>query len=155
MNTPSKTSSGFAIARGSTAPWVSRVYVMDDHAFFAGALAALIHAEADLTVCGLTSKREEFLAGVATAEPDVLVMDVNMSARDNWAMALGLRRWSKLVPILFVSSLQNPQAEVSLKWLEPCLFVDKSRDPSQLVQALRQVLARGRVAATNPPFAKS
>jgi DNA-binding NarL/FixJ family response regulator len=154
MSSPVKTSSGFSATRGSTAPWVSRVFVMDDHAFFAGALATLINAEADLAVCGLTSKAQDFIEAVTKTEPDVLVMDVNMSARDNWTLALGLRRWSKAIPILFVSSLQNPQAEMSLKWLEPCCFVEKSRDPSELVKAIRQVMTKARVAASSPPFSK-
>jgi hypothetical protein len=47
--------------------------------------------------------------------------------------------------MLFVSSLQNPQAEMGLKWLEPCSFVEKTKDPADIIKAIRQTLVKLRL----------
>lgn len=144
---------------GSSNPWVNRVFVMDDHPFFAQALASLLATEADLSVCGVASRADDFLAKLPLANADVLVMDVNMSSRDNWSLVVAVRRLSVHVPILFVSSLQNPRLEGSQRWMEPCGFMEKNRDPGEMVKAVRQVLARARQVLTAtqsvPPFPRS
>jgi DNA-binding NarL/FixJ family response regulator len=130
------------LGQNSSNPWVDRVYLVDDHPFFATALAALIGAEADLSVCGVGNNATSVLTDVARLMPDVMVLDVNLSAKNNWALAIELRKISKAVPFLFVSSLQNPRAEMGLKWLEPCNFVEKAKDPADIIKAIRQTLAK-------------
>lgn len=130
------------VGQNSSHPWVDRVYLVDDHPFFATALAALIGAEADLSVCGVGNNASSVPAEVARLTPDIMVLDVNLSAKNNWALAIELRKISKSVPFLFVSSLQNPRAEVGLKWLEPCNFVEKAKDPADIIKAIRQTLAK-------------
>jgi DNA-binding NarL/FixJ family response regulator len=141
--TPSgKAVSTAGLTRNSSNPWVDRVYLIDDHPFFASALATLIRAEADLSVCGMGHDSAKIIADAAQLSPDIMVLDVNLSAKNNWALAIELRKISKAVPFLFVSSLQNPRAEAGLKWLEPCNFVEKARDPADIIQAIRATLAK-------------
>ncbi|MGC4073662.1 MAG: response regulator transcription factor [Nibricoccus sp.] len=129
----------------SNNPWVDRIYLVDDHPFFAAALASLINTEADMAVCGHSADFANIIADVARFGPDILVMDVNLSSRNNWSLAIELRKLSKSVPLLFVSSLQNPQVEMGLKWLEPCGFVEKTKDPADIIKAIRQTLAKLRL----------
>jgi DNA-binding NarL/FixJ family response regulator len=155
MNPSSKNNQERGASAGSGNPWVDRVYLVDDHPFFAAALASLINTEADTAVCGNGSETAQILADVAKFTPDILVMDVNLSARNNWALALELRKLSKSVPMLFVSSLQNPQAEMGLKWLEPCGFVEKTKDPADIIKAIRQTLAKLRLFQSLHPTGQS
>ncbi len=144
---------------GSQVPWVDRVYLVDDHPFFATALAALINMEADLSVCGTSNDMVEALREVARTNPDVMILDVNMSAKNNWALPIELRKLCPTIPFLFVSSLQNPRAEMGLKWLEPCCFVEKAKDPAEIINAVRGALARLRrpqnFQPPSPPFPKT
>lgn len=132
-------------SRPSHNPWVSRVYLVDDHPFFAAALASLINTEADIAVCGYGGDVGTILEELTHFSPDLVVMDVNLSARNHWALAIEVRKIFKSVPLLFVSSLQNPQAEMGLKWLEPCGFVEKTKDPADIISAIRQTLAKVRL----------
>lgn len=157
MTSSSKYGDDLASGGASQVPWVDRVYLVDDHLFFATALAALINMEADLTVCGTSNDTAAAVRDVAQLNPDVMVLDVNMSAKNNWALPIELRKLCPRVPFLFVSSLQNPRAEMGLKWLEPCCFVEKAKDPADIVHAVRSALARLRRPPTfqsNPPFPK-
>jgi len=153
MSPPDELQEGAGKVRNSGSPWVDRVYLVDDHPFFAAALASLINSEADLAVCGVGSETRRIVADVTEFTPDVLVMDVNLSARSNWMLAIEIRKLSKTVPLLFVSSLQNPQAEMGLKWLDPCSFVEKTKDPADIIKGIRQALAKVRLFQNLHPSA--
>lgn len=155
MNPSSKISQDQSGGKNSSNPWVDRIYLVDDHPFFAAALASLINTEADMTVCGHGSEFAHIIADVAHFSPDVLVMDVNLSARNNWSLAIELRKLSKSVPLLFVSSLQNPQMEMGLKWLEPCSFVEKTKDPADIIKTIRQTLSKLRLFQSLHPAVQS
>ncbi len=155
MNSSSKTSQESAPSRNTSNPWVDRVYLVDDHPFFAAALASLINTEADMSVCGHGSDATQILADISRHAPDVLVMDVNLSSKNNWTLAIEVRKFSKTVPLLFVSSLQNPHAEMGLKWLEPCSFVEKTKDPADIIKSIRQTMAKIRLYQSLHPAGHS
>ena len=153
MNPEKYTSSTASVAE-SRSPWVTRVYIVDDHRFFTFALTSLINCEADLTVCGSGAEQGAVIADVGRLTPDVVVMDVNLTQQHGLSLAAALRQLAHGVPILFVSSLQNPQFEVDSRWLEPCSFVEKTKDPADIIKGIRQTLAKFRLfqgqLPTNP-----
>jgi DNA-binding NarL/FixJ family response regulator len=115
----------------------------------------LINTEADMSVCGHGSDFAQILADVSRHAPDVLVMDVNLSSKNNWSLAIEVRKLSKSVPLLFVSSLQNPHVEMGLKWLEPCSFVEKTKDPADIIKSIRQTMAKVRLYQSLHPAGPS
>jgi len=126
-------------------PWVSRVYIVDDHRFFTFALASLVNTQADLAVCGVGHDESEAMEGIIHLSPDIVVMDVRLNASDGLSLATAVRRFSKHLPILFVSSLQKPSFEQDAKWLQPCSFVEKTQDPTDIIRGIRQTLANFRL----------
>jgi DNA-binding NarL/FixJ family response regulator len=135
-------------------PWVTRVYIVDDHRFFTFALTSLINCEADLTVCGSGADQETAMAEISRLAPDIVVIDVNLSQQQGLSLASALRQVTRGVPIVFVSSMQNPQFEVDSRWLEPCSFVEKTKDPTDIITGVRQTLEKFRLfqrqLPTNP-----
>lgn len=127
---------------GTGQPWISRVFIVDDHRFFSFALASLINAQADLSVCGSGHDEASALDGIIRSSPDLVVMDMRMQAQDGIKLAGAVRRLSRHVPILFISSLPSPEALADAKWLEPCSFVEKTQDPVDIIGGMRQALAR-------------
>lgn len=127
---------------GTSQPWLSRVFIVDDHRFFSFALTSLINTQADLTVCGVGYDETTALEGIIHASPDIVVMDVGISAHGGVDLAAAVRRFSKRIPILFVSSLQKAAVAQDAKWLEPCSFVEKTQDPIDMIRGIRQTLAR-------------
>lgn len=137
--------------RDSGQPWVTRVYIIDDHRFFTFALTTLINCEADLTVCGSGQEQRNVLGDIERLTPDLLVIDVNLERQDGLAMAAALRQVARGVPILFVSSLQNPQFEIDSRWLEPCSFVEKTKDPADIIRGIRTTLTKFRLLQSQLP----
>ena len=129
----------------SSPPWVSRVYIVDDHRFFTFALTALVNTQADLAVCGVGHDEAEAMEGIIHSSPDVVVMDVRLNATDGLNMASMVRRFSKQIPILFVSSMKNPNFTQEAKWLEPCSFVEKTQNPVEIISGIRQALTKCRL----------
>ena len=145
MDSVGKVSGNTSVAGQSSSPWVNRVYIVDDHRFFTFALTSLVNNEADLSVCGSGHEEANVLDDISRLGPDIIVVDVRLSSRDGLSMATALRKFSKQVPLLFVSSLQNPQFEVDSRWLEPCSFVEKTKDPADIILGIRQTLAKFRL----------
>jgi len=145
MDSVSKVSGSPTSLGQSSLPWVNRVYIVDDHRFFTFALTSLVNNEADLSVCGSGHEEASVMDDISRLSPDIIVVDVRLSSRDGLSMATALRKFSKQVPILFVSSLQNPQFEVDSRWLEPCSFVEKTKDPADIILGIRQALAKFRL----------
>ncbi len=131
-----------AASDASHAPWLTKVYIVDDHRFFTFALTSLVNMEPDLTVCGSGADQSQVIKDVARLSPDIVVVDVHLSRAGGVEVAAGLRQVARGVPILFLSSLQNPQFEVDSRWLEPCSFVEKTKDPADIIRGIRQTLAR-------------
>lgn len=127
---------------GTGQPWLSRVFIVDDHRFFSFALTSLINAQADLSVCGVGHDEATALDGIIRTSPDLVVMDMRMQEQDGLKLAGAVRRFSKHVPVLFISSLPNPAFLQDVKWLEPCSFVEKTQDPVDIIRGIRQALAR-------------
>ena len=138
----------------SMPPWVSRVYIVDDHRFFTFALASLVNTQADLAVCGVGHNEAEAMNGIVHFSPDIVVMDVRLNANEGLGLAASVRRFSKQVPILFVSSMQNPSFEQEAKWLEPCSFVEKTQDPVDIISGIRQTLAKFRLFQSIHPTSR-
>lgn len=130
---------------GTSQPWLSRVFIVDDHRFFSFALTSLINTQADLSVCGVGNDESTALDGIIRTSPDLVVMDMRMQAQDGLKLAGAVRQLSKHVPILFISSLPNPAFLQEVKWLEPCSFVEKTQDPVDIIRGIRQILARFQV----------
>jgi DNA-binding NarL/FixJ family response regulator len=140
---------------GSSQPWVSRVYIVDDHRFFTYALMALVNSQADLSVCGVAHDETVAMDELLQLSPDVVVVDVRLNARGGFALAAAVRRFSKNIPILFVSSLQKPSFGADVKWLEPCSFVEKTQDPADIIAGIRQMLAAFRLRHSLHPTSNS
>lgn len=145
MSPESNIHEGDGQPREAMRPWVTRVFIVDDHRFFTFALTSLINSEADLAVCGSGFEQGMVLGAVARLAPDIVVIDVNLMHQDGLAMAAALRQVARGVPILFLSSLQNPQFEIDSRWLEPCSFVEKTKDPVDIITGIRQTLTKFRL----------
>ena len=61
-----------------------RIVLVDDHAILRDGLRSVLERESDLTIVGEASSREEGLAVVARVEPDIVLMDLKLSASSDY-----------------------------------------------------------------------
>jgi DNA-binding NarL/FixJ family response regulator len=106
-------------------------------------------------VCGVGHDEATAIAGIVRTSPDLVVLDLRVNDTDGIKMAGAVRKLSRHLPILFLSSMQNPSFAQEAKWLEPCSFVEKSQDPVDIIQGIRQTLARFRLFQSIHPTSRS
>ena len=115
----------------SSAPSLVRVLVVDDSAFMRGALSRMISCESDFEVVGTASSGSDALGKIATLDPDVVTLDVEMPGMDGLATLRCIMRQSPR-PVIMVSAATEKGAEVTFNALSAGAFdyVPKQLSPS-------------------------
>lgn len=94
-----------------------RIMVVDDSVVIRGMIARWIEAETDLAVIASLRTGREAVARVAEADPDVVILDIEMPDLDGLsALPLLLAKKRDLV-VIMASTLTRRNAEISLKAL--------------------------------------
>src|SRR5271170_5472909 len=86
-----------------TATKKSKIFVVDDHPIVRQGLALLINREPDLTVCGEAEDAQTAVQSVATAKPDILVVDISLNGPDGLDLLKDIRLRYPELPVLILS----------------------------------------------------
>ena len=116
-----------------------RVAVVDDHAVVREGIRRVLEGEPGVTVVGEGKNAEEALALVASAQPDVLVMDVAMPGRTGLSVAAELRRRSSTTKVLILSMYDQPEYVLESVKAGARGYLLKDSPPAELRRAVRTV----------------
>jgi two-component system, NarL family, response regulator NreC len=117
------------------------ILLADDHAIVRHGLRALLETEPDFEVVG---EVDNGLAAVETAEqlqPDVLVLDLMMPGLNGLDVARQTGRCSPQTRIIILSMYTAEAYVLQALRYGAAAYVLKKSSPSELVQAIREVLA--------------
>jgi DNA-binding NarL/FixJ family response regulator len=123
-----------------------RVLIVDDNEFFAACLSRLLNNESDLTVCDVTTTPVQLDSRIKRLHPDIIVLDVSLGADNGLDLGRRLREMQIATPILFISTLYQP-TRAQLAAVSHSAFVPKSGRPSDVLTALRSILAGPNVSS--------
>lgn len=87
----------------SKPPTKSRIFLVDDHAMFREGLRQLIEREADMTVCGDAADAAAALTGIATASPDLVIVDISLGGTSGIELIKTIKSQYEDMPVLVVS----------------------------------------------------
>ncbi|MFZ1009039.1 MAG: chemotaxis response regulator protein-glutamate methylesterase [Candidatus Sulfotelmatobacter sp.] len=127
-----------------------RVLIVDDSAFMRTALSRMVASDPGLWVVGTASGGAEGLQKVASLDPDVVTLDMQMPGID------GLETLRRIMaqfprPVIVVSSATLKEAEITLNALEAGAFdyVPKQLSPSSLdiLHIREELIAKIKAAA--------
>lgn len=104
-------------ARGTGPAETVRVMVVDDSVVVRSLIARWIDAEPGLTTVARYANGRLALDGIASAAPDVVVLDIEMPVMDGLTALPLLRRACPKARVIVVSTLTRRNAEISLKAL--------------------------------------
>ncbi|MGC2247748.1 MAG: response regulator transcription factor, partial [Terriglobales bacterium] len=80
-----------------------RILVVDDHPIVRQGLALLINREPDLVVCGEAEEANGAMHVLASARPDLLIVDISLNGPDGLDLLKMIRTTHPTLPVLILS----------------------------------------------------
>lgn len=123
-----------------------RILLAEDQQVVRGALAALLGLEEDLSVVAAVGSGDEVLARALVELPDLAVLDIDMpGAKDGLDAAAELRARIPSIRTLILTGHGRPGMLRRALDAKVDGFLLKTAPPEQLLAAIREVAAGGRV----------
>ena len=119
----------------------NRVFVVDDHPIVRQGLALLINREADLVVCGEAEDAHTAVQAIATAKPDIMVVDISLNGPDGLDLLKDIRARYPELPVLVLSMHdESIYAERALRAGSQG-YIMKQEATEKVLVALRRILS--------------
>lgn len=116
-----------------------RILVVDDHPLLREGIAAVVAAEADMTICGEAADGYEAVAGFRTQRPDIVLMDLQMP-RMNGVDAIGqIRREFPQARIVVLTTYSGDAQALRALEAGASGYLLKGSLHRELVDAIRDV----------------
>ncbi len=130
-------------------PDVTRICIVEDDHVIREAFATLIGAIENYDVVGAYSNAEDAIAAVETAQPDVLLMDIELPGMNGIE---GIGRIKKIRPktqIIVVTVYENDELVFKALCEGAGGYLTKNMKPDRLIEAIREIREGGAPMSTN------
>ncbi|MEA2003087.1 MAG: response regulator transcription factor [Actinomycetota bacterium] len=114
------------------------VVLADDHVLVREMLYELLSREG-MTVAGVAPCGDDAVELAATAQPDVVVLDIDMPGISAFEAARGVRRMSPKTKVIFLSAYVHDCYIDQALGAEASGYLTKSEPPAAIVEAIRKV----------------
>jgi len=121
-----------------------RVVIADDHAVVRKGLRQILSAEPDIEVGGEAANAEELLRLVRRQGWDAVVLDITMPGKSGLEVLKELKqKWPRLPVVVFT---MHDEDHFGLRAIRAGAtgYLTKDRAPTELIKAIRKVVAGGR-----------
>jgi DNA-binding NarL/FixJ family response regulator len=115
------------------------VFLVDDHEIFRNGLKQLINSEPDMEVCGEASSGEDALQQLATATPDVIIMDIRMPGLNGLETSTLLLEKNPRGRILFFSLFDEPDYVAAALEMGASGYILKDTSNKIFLSAIRTI----------------
>lgn len=119
----------------------TRLVVVDDHALFRRGLISLLEEMPEFLVAGEASNGQEALQVVEAAQPDLVLLDINMPGMDGIQAIAHLRKQNPACKILMLTISQNDEDLIGAIVAGANGYLLKNTEPEALRNTIKQVLA--------------
>lgn len=117
------------------------VFVLDDHDLIRRAVRGLLEAEDDLELSGEAGTMTEGLAAIASAPPDVAIVDLRLPDGDGIDVCRELRSRHPETKCLVLTSTTDEEAVMASVLAGAAGFLVKNATGPEIVEAIRRVAA--------------
>lgn len=116
-----------------------RVLLVDDHAMVRQGLRSLLDSYTDIEVVGEASNGEEALAGVATHQPAIVVMDINMPKMNGIEATATIRNRNPEIMVIGLSVQAGEEMQQAMLKAGAAALLTKEATVDQLYQTIQAV----------------
>ncbi|HEY2329881.1 MAG TPA: response regulator transcription factor [Verrucomicrobiae bacterium] len=121
-------------------PDKKRIFIADDHPLVREWLTNLIQQQPDLTVCGETESAPSALSAVTTAQPDLVVADLNLKNSSGIELVKNLKESHPGIPVLVLSMHDESLYAERVFRAGARGYVNKRETAQKVIKAIRRVL---------------
>jgi two-component system, NarL family, nitrate/nitrite response regulator NarL len=121
----------------------TRVFLIDDHPVVREALAAEIDESSDLAVVGHVGSAAEALATVGAAQPDVVLVDLNLPDGDGIALFPSIKALVPAVKLVVLTSCEDEFRVAEALRAGAQGYLVKSSKIAELLTAIRSTMSGG------------
>ena len=129
---------------------MTRVMLVDDHAFVRAQIAEILSGTPDIEVVGECADGADVLPAAAAAAPDVVLMDVRMPIKSGIEATRDLLAVAPRVRVLMLTGSPTPGAVADSEQAGAVGLLLKGGDPDVLIEAVRTVAAGGTAWTITP-----
>ena len=115
-----------------------RILIADDHPVFRFGLRALLNAMPDTEVVGEVTTGEAAIALATSAQPDVILMDINMPGVNGIEATRRIRETNPDIRILMVTMLEDDSVFAAMR-AGARGYVVKGAEPAEVLRAIRAI----------------
>lgn len=127
----------------ATGSFQIRILIGENHRIEAEGLAALFNYQPDMVVVAIAGSVAEARTGAADLRPDVVILDCLLKDGTGQDAAVGIREAGCGAKLIFLSRDDSVAAHLMAVSAGASAFIHKSREPAELIDAVRQVAAGG------------
>ena len=127
-----------------------RVFVLDDHGMVRDALTDYINTDPQMTVVGSAGAVDEALAGIATTEPAVAVLDARLREGSGMAVCREVRDRHPQVQCVLLTAQREEVAHVAARLAGASGYLIKELGGTTLLDGIRTVAAGGSLLPAEP-----
>ncbi len=122
-----------------------RVFIVDDHQIFRDGLRVLLNAAPDLEVAGEADSGQAALSQMAEAQPDVVLMDIQMPGENGIDITRQLKRRFPHIQVLMLTMFEDDQSVFAAMTAGASGYTLKGVNHLEMLRSIRTVAAGGAV----------
>jgi DNA-binding NarL/FixJ family response regulator len=124
---------------------VIRVLIVDDHPIFRDGLAGTVRREPDLEVVGVADSGESAVELAAAANPDVVLMDLNLPGMSGVEATRRIVAGGSAVAVLALTMVDDDDTVMAVVRAGACGYILKGSSGAEIVAATRTAASGGAV----------
>ena len=117
-----------------------KVLIADDHPVLRYGLTAYLERQPDIRVVGEADGGDQVLPVIASAHPDVLLLDVNMPGMDTWHILAALPDLESPPQVLIFTAYSDPDKVMGLVRAGARGYLLKGAPKAEILRAIRGVI---------------
>ena len=120
-----------------------KVAIADDHQIFRKGVILSLRSYTNIKFVLEAENGEELLAGLAEAEPDVILMDLRMPGKDGIETTKAVNKMFPNIHVLVLTMYEDERFVTHLMENGANGYLLKSSDPSEIKKAILEVYTKG------------